>query len=527
MYQVLYRKYRPKTFSDVSGQQHVTDTLKNQIVSNRLAHAYIFTGSRGTGKTTCAKILAKAVNCLRPVDGDPCCECDICTGVDNGSIFDVVEIDAASNNGVDDIRELREEANFSPAAGKYRVYIIDEAHMLSREADNALLKTLEEPPAHVLFILATTEVHKLPPTILSRCQRFDFRRIDDTDIKERLLFVCGEEGIKITDDAALLVARLADGGLRDALSILDQCVGVSTDIDVDIVNKASGLAGKIYLSQITDAIIARDPSEALTVVDSLHKSGADMERLCDEMISHFRNIMIAKTTKSYKDFIAASEDDARKIYNASQAMSLSKILSSLDLLQVTLNKLHFGLSRRVEMELALISLCNESDTVKPQTSETEAAPVPNELLKRISVLEDMLKNQKASAPQASLQSGVKVKDEPKQVKILIDGVFKEWNEIIDKIRPISTALAVSLKDSIAYVSDNYILIDAKDGYFKELMEYKGNKDSIRQILFDYTGKRYNLGPFKKENAEFKNENPLAELAKAAEEAGIEVDLKQN
>ena len=242
MYQVLYRKYRPKVFSDVYGQDHVTSTLKNEIKNGRISHAYLFTGSRGTGKTTCAKILAKAVNCEHNIDGEPCNECEVCKGLDNGSIYDVVEIDAASNNGVDNIRELRDDTNYAPTRGKYRVYIIDEVHMLSTGAFNALLKTLEEPPAHVIFILATTEVHKLPATILSRCQRFDFKRIQPETMAKRLNQVAEAEGITLESDAALLIARIADGALRDGLSILDQCAGRGKTVDTRLVSEVAGLA---------------------------------------------------------------------------------------------------------------------------------------------------------------------------------------------------------------------------------------------------------------------------------------------
>lgn len=257
MYRVLYRKWRPQTFEEVYGQPHITATLKNELVSGRVAHAYLFTGSRGTGKTTCAKILSKAVNCLSPHDGDPCNECEICRGIDNGSVLDVIEIDAASNNGVDNIRDLRDEANFTPVKAKYRVYIIDEVHMLSTGAFNALLKILEEPPEHVIFILATTEVHKLPATILSRCQRFDFKRITPEDICARLQYVAEHENITLDEDAAALIAKVADGALRDALSLLDRCCAVDEHITSEVVTKSAGLAGRDYLMRLSKCIIKK------------------------------------------------------------------------------------------------------------------------------------------------------------------------------------------------------------------------------------------------------------------------------
>ncbi|MDY4191819.1 MAG: DNA polymerase III subunit gamma/tau, partial [Oscillospiraceae bacterium] len=243
MYQALYRKYRPKSFDDVVGQEHITSTLKNEVLTGKIAHAYLFCGSRGTGKTTCAKILAKAVNCPDLRDGSPCGECEICRGIDDGSLLDVLEIDAASNNGVDNIRQLREDAFFTPSMAKYRVYIIDETHMLSTGAFNALLKIMEEPPSHVLFILATTEAHKVPATILSRCQRFDFHRIKSGDIARYLEKIAGKEGVELTHDGALLIGRLSDGGMRDAVSLLDQCISQGSRITAELVSRTAGLAG--------------------------------------------------------------------------------------------------------------------------------------------------------------------------------------------------------------------------------------------------------------------------------------------
>lgn len=282
MYQALYRKYRPKVFSDVCGQEHITSTLLNEIRDGRVSHAYLFTGSRGTGKTTCAKILAKAVNCENSNNGEPCNECEMCRGLDDGTIYDVVEIDAASNNGVDNIRELREEANYTPSRGKYRVYIIDEVHMLSQGAFNALLKTLEEPPAHVIFILATTEVHKLPATILSRCQRFDFKRIQPETMAKRLEEVASMESISLTPEAAILISRIADGGMRDALSILDQCAGRNEEINEELVSRVAGIAGREALYELSAAIADKDSGKALSIIADLHQNSYDMERLCVE-----------------------------------------------------------------------------------------------------------------------------------------------------------------------------------------------------------------------------------------------------
>lgn len=357
MYQVLYRKYRPKTFSDVYGQEHVTSTLLNEIKENRISHAYLFTGSRGTGKTTCAKILAKAVNCENSLDGEPCNECEVCKGLDAGTIYDVVEIDAASNNGVDNIRDLREEANYTPTRGKYRVYIIDEVHMLSPGAFNALLKTLEEPPAHVIFILATTEVHKLPATILSRCQRFDFKRIQPETMSIRLKEVAGYEGMELDDEAALLISRIADGGMRDALSILDQCAGRSKVIDSKVVSEAAGIAGRESLFELSDAICNQDSGVALNIISELHQNSYDMERLCVEMINHFRNFLIVKTVNKNRELIICTDDEYNTIKSSADNFALTKIIYALDLFQDTLTKIKAGANSRIEMEMSLVKLC--------------------------------------------------------------------------------------------------------------------------------------------------------------------------
>ena len=382
-YQALYRKWRPQVFADVVGQEHVTRTLMNEVRTGRHSHAYLFTGSRGTGKTTCAKIFAKAVNCEHPVNGDPCNCCETCKGIDAGSILDVVEIDAASNNGVDNIREIRDEANFTPVGGKYRVYIIDEVHMLSTGAFNALLKTREEPPEHVKFVLATTEVHKLPATILSRCQRFDFHRISPEDIAARLTYVAKEENLQLTPGAANLIARLADGALRDALSILDQCIGQSTNIDEATVNAVVGLAGRDYLFQLADSILHRNSAMALAQIDDLYNRSCDMERLCNELINHFRNLMVCKAVKNPKDLIVCSAVELAAYQSVAKKTSMSDILNTLNALGDALVLIRKGLNRRVEMEMALIRLCtdgiyteNVQDPVPTTIPERAKMPAP-------------------------------------------------------------------------------------------------------------------------------------------------------
>lgn len=401
MYQALYRKWRPQVFSDVVGQPHITTTLMNEVDGNIHSHAYLFTGSRGTGKTTCAKIFAKAVNCLNPQKGDPCNECEICKGIDNGSIMDVIEIDAASNNGVDNIRDLREEVNFTPVNSKYRVYIIDEVHMLSIGAFNALLKTLEEPPQHAKFVLATTEVHKIPATIMSRCQRFDFHRISSQDIASRLTYIATQEGLELAPDAAVLIARLSDGALRDALSILDQCIVKGKNITLSIVNEVVGLAGSDYLFSLSKAINEKDSAKALDTIDYLHNHSCDMERLCNELINHFRNLMIVKTVENPQNIIVCTDEELQSLRQTAQFFDMDSILHTIDVLGQTISNLRMGLNRRVEMEMAMIKLCSSQGTDNAS------------LIQRIKNLENAIMGKEFKAPKVSEIPPVKTAPIPK------------------------------------------------------------------------------------------------------------------
>ncbi len=333
MYLALYRKWRPRVFSDVISQEHITRTLQNQVRTGRIAHAYLFTGSRGTGKTTCARILAKAVNCLHPVDGNPCLECSVCRGIEDGSILDVAERDAASNNGVDDVRDLQDEAGYVPAVCKYRVYIIDEVHMLSPSAFNALLKIMEEPPPHVLFILATTEVHKVPQTIVSRCQQYDFRRIRPADSAQRMMEISGQEGFSLDPDAAALIARLADGGMRDALSLLDQCAVLSDCIDVQTVMDTAGIAGSDHLFSLSDAILRKDAASAITQVGELYDNAKGIDRLVSELIEHFRNLMLCKSVTDPGDLVVCSPAEMERFLSLAKTTPLSRILEILSAFQ--------------------------------------------------------------------------------------------------------------------------------------------------------------------------------------------------
>ena len=376
MYRALYRKWRPQRFEDVVGQRAIVTALKNQITAGRVGHAYLFTGVRGTGKTTCAKIFAKAVNCLHPVNGDPCGECEICKGIDNGSLLDVVEMDAASNNGVDDIRDLRDETAYTPSACQYKVYIIDEVHMLSTAAFNALLKTLEEPPAHVIFILATTEIQKVPATILSRCQRYDFTRIGPEDIARRVEYIAGEEKLELTSDGAELIARLADGALRDALSILDTCAGVTAKIDADVVRRMAGVTDRSYLFHISDALEAQDAAAALAQLAQLRQQSVDVKRLTEELIAHYRALMLAALPGGQALLSGVSPEEEALYLQKGPEMGQREAIRAIRTLGTALEHMTRGSDQRIELELALFSLSEPPQQVAVQAVPAARPAVP-------------------------------------------------------------------------------------------------------------------------------------------------------
>ena len=360
MYQALYRKWRPKTFADVVGQEHITETLQRQVAEGRLSHAYLFTGTRGTGKTTCAKILARAVNCEQPENGNPCNRCPSCLGIESGRFLDVVELDAASNNGVDSVRALRDEAIYSPAQVKKRVYIVDEVHMLSTPAFNALLKILEEPPEHLMFILATTELHKVPATILSRCQRFAFRRILPKDIVARLNYIAGQEHIDLKEDGAALLARLSDGALRDALSLLDQCAAAGGAIDATAVLDALGLAGNVQTAQLMSLILSRDTRGALELLGKLYDGGKDVGAVLGELSTLSRELLIRATAGEGGESLLSGAYDSATLENLSKQGTSARFIQLCTLLQETAAQLQFSVNRRTDAELCILKLCDET-----------------------------------------------------------------------------------------------------------------------------------------------------------------------
>ena len=572
MYQVLYRKYRPRVFADVYGQDHVTSTLKNEIKEGRISHAYLFTGSRGTGKTTCAKILAKAVNCPNAVDGEPCNACEICKGLDSGTIYDVVEIDAASNNGVDNIRDLREEVNYTPTRGKYRVYIIDEVHMLSTGAFNALLKTLEEPPAHVIFILATTEVHKLPATILSRCQRFDFKRIQPETMAVRLQQVAGLEGMELAPDAATLIARIADGALRDGLSILDQCAGRSKQITAQLVSEVAGLAGREALYRLSDAVLARDSSAAVEELAQLHENSYDMERLCVEMINHFRNFMMVKTVKKSRELIICTDDEYKHIEASAGQFTLAQILRGLDLFQSTLVKIKGGATPRIEMEMAFIRLCEpkletDSDAINQRLSALERAvqngvptapvktvqspapaarpapaqptvpPTPQPTPAAAAPAPEPVPATSAEPVSAPVPEPAPVQPEPPVSREPAAAapspapaadseqkLFMQWADLMEILHRTDIALFGVLSGSQGYTRGEFFLIDSPNPTIKEFIKISTHAKAIRAALHELTGHNYKLGLFKKKSTEqTPRRDPLEDLLSKARENNIQIE----
>ena len=556
MYRVLYRKWRPAVFTDVSGQEHITSTLQNEVSSGRLNHAYLFTGSRGTGKTTCAKILAKAVNCLNPQNGNPCGECEICKGIDDGSILDIVEMDAASNRKIDDIRQIIDEVQFKPAKCKYRVYIVDEVHMLTTEAFNALLKTLEEPPEHVIFILATTEVHKLPQTIRSRCQRFDFHRIPPKAIADRVEYVVSQENAEITESAALMLASVADGALRDALSLLDSCLAVSSHIDEEVVRNAAGLVSKTYLFELATAIINKNPTRSLEIIDRLYSESKDMARLCDELVEHFRALMLIKTIKNPRDILIMSDDEFEQAVTQSDYLSLADIVFYMDVLSRAYQRMGRGTGDRTELEMALVKL-----------SATELDGTVEALTARVTALEKAVKRgitvnyaqpaqqsvhaeaaQSASVPNTQTEveepfakpepehkkapvakPAPEVKPVAQRASVNLDELydnavpFARWVEVVDSLKSVSRSIAAAFAGSTAYESGNYLLIDTNNELAFDLLRQNGRRTEIKQTLLELTGKNYSLGPYKRSTPKkVEKTDPLNSLVQSLEGSGVEI-----
>ncbi len=518
IYTALYRKWRPLSFDDVISQPHITTTLKNQIKNNKTAHAYLFTGSRGTGKTTCARIFAKAVNCAEQSEGNPCLECSVCHDADNSALADIIEIDAASNNGVDDIRDLRDGAIYTPERCKYKVYIIDEVHMLTPNAFNALLKIMEEPPEYVKFILATTEIHKVPATITSRCQRFDFRRILPEDITKRLLYIASQENIVLDEMAARLIAKLSDGGMRDALSLLDQCAAYSDNIDINVVSSAAGIAGRDHLFEIIDASVQKNAGNALAVVDRLYSLSKDMQKLCVELIEQFRNIMLLKVCPEKSELLACMPDEIERLKKIADTLELNNVLRNITVLQECNEKIGKSINKRVEFEMCIIKLCTRQIISKTLDNNIiyDKIKQSDELSSTENIIQNSEKNEMSDVPEKPVQNMSKLK--ASDFKVL-----NEWVDVLGELTKICPSFSGTLAGSSAFVYQNMILIESKNKFFLRLFKEKENVAQLDKAIQAVLGKRYTLKA--RCTASDKEEKKADVLVEKAINSGIETAVE--
>ena len=574
MYRALYRKWRPQRFADVVGQTAIVTALQNQIAAGRIGHAYLFTGTRGTGKTTCAKIFAKAVNCLDTSSPDPCGECEICKGIDSGAIMDIIEMDAASNNGVDDIRDLRDEVAYLPSVCKYKVYIIDEVHMLSTAAFNALLKTMEEPPEHVIFILATTEVQKVPITILSRCQRYDFTRITADDIAKRLLYVAEQEKIELDENAAQLIGRLADGAMRDALSILDTCAGVDNKVDEALVRRMAGVTDRGYLFEISDAIAAGDSVTALEKIAELRQQSVDMRRLCMELASHYRNLMLCALPGGTALLTGISPEE-EAAYTQRRDFPQREAIRAINAFGAALEKMSRGTDQRIELELAVFSLTQPEaatapvvvqaapaaaapqafasapaafvsappvqttpSVVPPTVSGTQPIPAPpvsdapDDLPPPIDddppflqpELKPAPKPAVQPAPQAAPRPAVRKAEPPRPVGPLEP--FGFWPAVLADLEENDAMLISFLRGTKAYCDGRRVLFECSDAFRDYIRNNNEVKKQLREAIYRVSRIKYNIGPYEepKDTSASTSSVSLDETLHTMQELGVDLKI---
>ena len=502
MHKALYRVYRPKNFEDVVGQEHIVKTLKNQIKNNNIGHAYLFSGTRGTGKTSTAKIFARAVNCLNPINEEPCNECEICKDTLNDNIMDIVEIDAASNNSVDDIRELRESVKYTPSKAKYKVYIIDEVHMLSQGAFNALLKTLEEPPSYVIFILATTEPHKIPATILSRCQRFDFKRVSSKDIANRMEYICKKENIEAEDKALSLIARNSQGALRDALSILDQCMSFGNDkIEYDDVIELLGTVNIDELFELSQAIIDENTKKSLQILNEFIVWGKDIRNLINDLIDHFRNIMVCKVSKDLEEIISLPEESINKLKEQSQNIEMNDLIRILNILSETQDSMKTSSNTRILAEVTIMKIA------QPMFDESKEA-----LIKRIENLEKIIETgnikvisvKEENKDTSKLEVAEESDHEDNKEEVVYEDVKSDdvklvessWKKIIQKIKedkkPNIYALLKEVNSFNVNKSTLYIIFNDNFSFARSRLSSKETMEYVEGIIRQVLNRSFNL-----------------------------------
>lgn len=539
MYLALYRKWRPKRFNDVIGQEHIVQTLQNQIKNNKLSHAYLFTGFRGTGKTTCAKILAKATNCPNQENGNPCNQCEICKGIDNGSIMDILEIDAASNNGVENIRELRDEANFTPSVCRYRIYIIDEVHMLSIGAFNALLKIMEEPPSYVMFILATTDVQRIPPTILSRCQQFQFNKINQQLIADRLMFIANSENIVLEPSAAQIIAHHSDGGLRDALSILDACMSLSDNntINKNIVSNILAISDVSIIINTAKFILNRDVVSTLNIIDDITSKHIDPLRLATELIDIFKNIMIIKTTgNQIEKFDEQTQSSLKELANNHD---INKIVNVLDTLSSNYDNISKSSSKQTELELSVIKSIYSSDSKNKNNNADNNSEFISLQQKIISLEAEIinLKNKLSSfnelqnSKKSKLENLISASTNTSNNEInpqLYEhsNKLEKWPEILEDLSIINPGLSVALQNSNGHINQDagIIFVETDNPFFLELIRSSSKaKQSLKQAIFKVLGQKYRIGPYKHSKKNVNNDF-LDDIETIAKQNNIDIDI---
>jgi len=527
MYQALYRKWRPMTFADVLSQPQVTETLQNQLKAGTTAHAYLFTGSRGTGKTTCARILAKAVNCEHPrPDGNPCLECSICKAAEQGVLSDLIEIDAASNNSVEDIRDLRDATVYTPEKCRFRIYIIDEVHMLSTSAFNALLKIMEEPPPYVKFILATTEIHKVPATIISRCQRYDFRRIQQKDLVSRLLYIAEQEHISVEKSAAELMARLSDGGMRDAISLLDRCAAYGETITAQMTAEAAGAAGREYLIQILEKFQQKDISGSLEIIARLHEQSKDLQRLCEELILMQRDIMLLKAAGDIS-LLHCMTDEIPDLQKFAANQDMQTIMQNLNLLQSCRERMNRAVSKRTELEMTVVRICNpavssQNAAVSNPESSVNSAELQN-LMQRITRLEQHQPEHPLTKPQSSPEPEPRPEADLKKLSMSDFKPLMQWNEILEECGKLNPAVLGTLAGSHAVFYANIILITAENPLFMTMFKRKENAHSLSDAVLHILGKRFVIRA--RCSQEAVKQRPVEEMIERAKNSGIQTTAK--